>query len=309
MRNGKIWGAIVASFSVLLACLAVFLVGQSNLPDALSTVALPTTATSTIAPTIVPTETPAETPTVTPTTTPSATPKPNYETMLKQGWMKDYELLHYEEQKGELYDYATFVFRLGHRGGILFRKAVTIFEKEDAVLKEMVYIDPEDSFTLSNLGENYIPIKEMDVNFDGKKDILIFKGSYGKNGYEKYACYLGSDDGITYCPSFEEICDPAISIEKKIIQGAWRNHIASRTGLAYQFIDGTFVDVERLTWTLREDENGNEYNEWVLERLVDGKLTVIETLSEEGMTQTEKATLRKQLESLDSYAPIGYYEE
>ena len=54
--------------------------------------------------------------------------------------------------------------------------------------------------------------------------------------------------------------------------------------------------------------NENDYNEWVLERLVDGKLTVIEVFSDQGMSEEGKATLEEQLESLDSYAPSGYYE-
>lgn len=219
-----------------------------------------------------------------------------------------YEVLLYEEQVGTVYNYATFVCRVELFGDAEFVKVVAVFEKDNGSLKEIIYIDSEGGFTLYNLGENYIPIKEADVNFDGKKDILIFKGNAGKEGYQTYTCYLGTDDGIVYCPEFEEIADPVIHTDKQIIQSGWQNNIASRTGLVYQYIDGELVDVEYLTWSERTDEDGNFYNEWVLERPADGELVVIETFSDKGMSETEKAELLKTLKTLDSYAPIVYYE-
>lgn len=184
-------------------------------------------------------------------------------------------------------------------------KLVAVFQEEQ--LLDVIYIDTDGGFGFYHLEEeNYQPIIETDVNFDGKTDILIFKGNYGNVAYEKYVCYLGTTDGIVYCPSFETICYPEVDAKKQVIRGFLRDSAASHTGEVYEYINGAFVETERMTLgNTSRDENGTwhdeSWNVWIIEKQIDGQLVVTDTFSEKNMNEAEKADLLKTLKGFESY--------
>lgn len=222
------------------------------------------------------------------------------QSVLQQSAFQGYKVLLCKEEDGMAYNYVTFVLRKEPRMDVKFMKIVAVFQEE--WLLEVICIDTGDGFGFFHIEEkNYKPVIETDVNFDGKTDILIFKGNYGNVAYEKYVCYLGTEDGIVYCPSFEDICYPEINEERQFIEGFLRDSAVSHSGCVFRYIEGAFIEVERITHELECDADGNEFYLWTVEKLVDGQLIVTDVFSEEGMTEAEKEALLETLKTFDSY--------
>ena len=91
-------------------------------------------------------------------------------------------------------------------------------EKEEAKNKLMTYIKGKKllpgSFTGDHIDEIkgvYVPFwlynceVNADVNFDGKKDLIINLGKDGMAEMLAYCAYLKTSEGYTYCRSFEDI--------------------------------------------------------------------------------------------------------
>ena len=288
------WGAVVASFVAVFICLSIFVVGFGtngffDKPEQQT----PTMGTSSFRPTN----------TMKPTTTPEW--KQEFLTqellfMLQQGLFKDWTVIKYEEQSGITDDYTTLVFQLEQEGSAAERvKVVGIFSHDYPLLREVVYIHPEGGFLFS---DKDMPVIETDVNFDRKPDVLILK-EY--DDYAIYTCYLGTDDGLVYCSAFEKISDPVINREKQIIQSVLTDGTIFTTGVVYQFVSGKLIETENLIWKEKQDEDYTLYNEWTLEKLVDGEMVVVETFSDKGMTDAEKAELLETLKTFDSYHALS----
>lgn len=258
----------------------------------------PAIPTATVhATTAVPTETP--TPTIT-LGDGYSIPYEEIQSVLQQSAFQGYKVLMCKEEDGTAYNYVTFVLRKETRMDIKFMKIVAVFL--DELLLEVICIDTGDGFGYYHIEEkNYKPAIETDVNFDGKTDILIFKGNYVNVAYEKYVCYLDTEDGIVYCPSFEDVCYPEINEERQFIEGFLRDSAVSHSGCVFRYIEGAFIEVERITHELECDAEGNEFYLWTVEKRIDGQLVVTNIFSEEGMAEAEKADLRETLKTFESY--------
>ena len=124
-------------------------------------------------------------------------------------------------------------------------------------------------------------IREADVDFDGKNDILIWKGHFGTQGAIAFACYLQRNDGFEDCPSFENIPNPAIDADEKVILGSWRNWAASHSSAIYRFVDGEFIETERLTSTVDTSIKEKDVIVWTDEIFIDGKWEIREYTRED----------------------------
>lgn len=113
-------------------------------------------------------------------------------------------------------------------------------------------------------------VLETDVDFDGKNDILLWLGHFGNQGLIRYACYLSRDEGVVACPSFSDIANPAVDAENRVILSSWKNWAVSHSYAMYYFIDGEYVETERLTEEPVQAENDEELWGWTDEIFGDG---------------------------------------
>lgn len=85
-----------------------------------------------------------------------------------------------------------------------------------------------------------------DVNFDGIPDLLICSGHHGAQGLLTYYCFLQTEDGFVEAPTFTDIPNPGIDVERKTILGQWRNSATSHSWAEYEYQEGAFVMVRHL---------------------------------------------------------------
>lgn len=88
-----------------------------------------------------------------------------------------------------------------------------------------------------------------DANFDGLPDLLLCMGIFGNQGLSTYVCLLQTEEGFVEEESFEEIANPAVDAENKVILSQWRNNAVSHSWAEYVYQDGDFV----LSRELKED--------------------------------------------------------
>ena len=81
---------------------------------------------------------------------------------------------------------------------------------------------------------------ETDVNFDGHPDVLLFRGVLGAQGIDFYDCWISDGSRLVRCEGFEEIPDPYVDTENKLIYGHVRDGAAAYYDLQYR-VDGTKV--------------------------------------------------------------------
>lgn len=86
----------------------------------------------------------------------------------------------------------------------------------------------------------------VDVNFDGREDVVISLGFAGAQGALVHTVYLGSDDGFILNKSFEDIANYKLDSENQLIYGSYRSNAGTRASQSYKY-DSTansFVLVE-----------------------------------------------------------------
>ena len=86
-----------------------------------------------------------------------------------------------------------------------------------------------------------------DVNFDGNKDILAPIGHFGVQGAVAFNCYLSVDGTYVLNESFSEIANPSLDFQNCKILSTWRNMAVSHSWAMYSYINGEFVETDRLT--------------------------------------------------------------
>lgn len=109
----------------------------------------------------------------------------------------------------------------------------------------------------------------VDVDFDGNKDILVYKGGFGNQGADMFDCYLWNDDANQFriTPSFSRILNPAIDNKKKCIYSFSRENADCYVHEKYEFQNGEFRIVSTLT-----------------EKAIDNKMQyVLETRKDDGL--------------------------
>lgn len=114
-------------------------------------------------------------------------------------------------------------------------------------------------------------VTEIDVDFDGANDLLLCLGHFGAQGAVAYKCWLTRDNALAYCPSFEEISNPALDPERKEVLSQWRNMAVSHGYGIYRFLEDAFVMTERLTEQPVNMDSEEIVWSWTDEILVDGE--------------------------------------
>ena len=86
----------------------------------------------------------------------------------------------------------------------------------------------------------------VDVNFDGREDVVIRLGYAGAQGDLVHTVYLGSDDGFVPNKSFEDIANYKLDSEKQLIYGSYRSNAKTRASQSYKYDSAanSFVLVE-----------------------------------------------------------------
>ncbi|MDR1617192.1 MAG: hypothetical protein LBR98_09320 [Syntrophomonadaceae bacterium] len=97
-----------------------------------------------------------------------------------------------------------------------------------------------------------------DANFDGRKDVLVSQGQFGNQGLARFACFLDGDGSYSLNGGFSDIANPAIDRQSQKILSSWRNSAASHSWAMFSYINGEFIETERLTqepesWTAEYD--------------------------------------------------------
>jgi len=90
-------------------------------------------------------------------------------------------------------------------------------------------------------------VLEIDVDFDGNNDLLVWRGRFGAQGSASYDLYIQYDGNFIHIPSFADIPNPRIDPENQVILGSWRNSSASHGYGIYHFINDELIKIEWLT--------------------------------------------------------------
>lgn len=143
-----------------------------------------------------------------------------------------------EEIKTDLHTYQVTLFRNGETQYVVCWE-VKIY-KGNTLLQTIYYDHDEYVSCIPDLDK---VIWEEDVNFDGVKDILVWQGHYGTHGDLGYRCYLANNDTGLYewCPAFQEIPNPKVDSEKKLICGSSRGGATTYHDTFYRYDGNTFV--------------------------------------------------------------------
>ncbi len=92
-------------------------------------------------------------------------------------------------------------------------------------------------------------VSEIDVNFDGRNDVLVYIGSFGTQGASAHRCFLQNEDG-TLCESDSfPMYNIAVSDTFYALRTTWRNHAAEHEETYYEYKDGEFVPVQKIIFT------------------------------------------------------------
>lgn len=100
-----------------------------------------------------------------------------------------------------------------------------------------------------------------DVNFDNKKDLVVYLGAFGNQGVQYYQCYLWNDKNQKFLisPSFQQIANPTINNDTRCIYSFSRTSANEYEHIKYEFRNGIFVQTASLVE--RKEKNGFSYIE------------------------------------------------
>lgn len=131
----------------------------------------------------------------------------------------------------------------------------------------------------------------VDVDFDGKNDILIDNGHFGNQGFVTFTCFLNENDQYNKCDSFSNIINPSIDITNKKILTSWRNWAASHSWAMYSY-DGTqYIMTDCLTeeaiTSAQSSSSDEETWGYTIEQLKDGTMQEIESFTTNDYTDEQ----------------------
>jgi len=119
---------------------------------------------------------------------------------------------------------------------------------QDEIFRDVIRHYPRITSTSFFINPYELSIMEVDVDFDGHSDLLIWLGAFGNQGASMYDAFLQRDDEFVHTPSFaNNIMNPMINYENQSISAHWRSGAASHGRESHRFIDGEFVMVARLS--------------------------------------------------------------
>lgn len=104
---------------------------------------------------------------------------------------------------------------------------------------------PKDEEYLSNT-EN---IQEVDLNFDGTPDLLVYLGDFGVNPglfpMEFYAAFIWEDDGFKEAKELDNVANLQVDAEKKVLTSEYTNPAGDAYHEVYAWKDGKFEMIEQ----------------------------------------------------------------
>lgn len=88
-----------------------------------------------------------------------------------------------------------------------------------------------------------------DINFDGVKDIVLDRGSFGNQGahYEYGWIWDRTQGEYVLSESYGNIINPRVDGEHKLVRSSWRNWAASHSWAIYRYENGEFVCKSMMT--------------------------------------------------------------
>ena len=95
---------------------------------------------------------------------------------------------------------------------------------------------------------------EVDVNFDGNPDVLLFRGALGAQGAEYYDCWLSDGKKLTRCEDFENVPNPDVDGASKMIYGHIRDGAAAYYELLYRIEGNKTVMTEETRYVYDEEK-------------------------------------------------------
>ncbi|MBE6681599.1 MAG: hypothetical protein E7600_04890 [Ruminococcaceae bacterium] len=149
--------------------------------------------------------------------------------------------------KGIEYEYAVFEVRENSSedaeyedyGDFIYWEVVVIKDNEAVTVLRQNY----DEFATMLPSVKYLVI-ELDVNFDGKNDILLHQGNFGAQCAVGYTCHLNTADGFELCQSFPNF-NAAISEVGHTVSTLNRDSAAQHSIEYYSYTqDGEYVPFE-----------------------------------------------------------------
>lgn len=94
-------------------------------------------------------------------------------------------------------------------------------------------------------------VAEEDINFDGRTDLCLFMGYFGVQGTRRYRGYLQNEEGTyTLCEEFENIANPVLDAENKVILSGSRENAAQHWYGKYAFDGETVKCIDKLIYTV-----------------------------------------------------------
>ena len=149
--------------------------------------------------------------------------------------------------KGIEFDYAAYEVRenslkdaeYDDYGEFIYWEVVVIKDNEAVTVLRQDY----DEFPTMLPSVKYL-VHELDVNFDGKNDILLHQGNFGAQGAVGYTCYLNTADSFELCHSFPNF-NTAISEVGHTVCTLNRDSAAEHSVEYYSYTeDGEYVPFE-----------------------------------------------------------------
>lgn len=135
-------------------------------------------------------------------------------------------------------------------------------------------------------------IWEADVNFDGRKDLLVCAGMNIEREHLQYNCYIANDDGtFTEAPSFVNMKSPRIDKERQMVYDSYAAYEGNlRVELGHEYNGEDFVITERCqySWDQKADDWAIE-PDTVITR--DDCISYETLLSAEGLSEADKKEL------------------
>ena len=163
-----------------------------------------------------------------------------------------YEVTGTAEYTGEVYTYKVYEMRNSADEDDIYWQ-IDIYNGENPV-REIKAEKAEYLSLLPSVGEL---VREEDIDFDGQKDLLVFRGLFGAQGAEGYDCYLIRGEEFVFCPGFADIPNPVVDEEKQVINGWNRDSASSYSDMTYRFNGMDFEMIERKTYEY--DEKTEEF--------------------------------------------------
>lgn len=182
------------------------------------------------------------------------------------------------ESTGAVYTFSIYRFRNKEDNSLLYWEIIV---KQSGVFKDVLLIENDEHGAAFPESEKMVT--EMDVNFDGANDILVCLGGFGVQGAVAYKCYLTMNDTFVHCPSFSDIVNPGIDVQRNCIWSSWRNSVISHGVGIFYYEDNEFICTEKLTreYQLLENSSKEYTSHWTDEILVDGEWILREYFTED----------------------------